>query len=146
MQITFKNDILNEIFSIKLPSADKIASSAVPETLPSVYTAFDGRVVLMKYSGSLSLANMGAFKTVLFDTLAGEVEQVIIGLENVPEISRSALGVLVDYAAAVLGRGKHLYLLSPPASLLETLDELQLNMFFEVLSTHNDMLCILPDE
>lgn len=142
MQVTFKNSILNELFSLANPVGDALAVQGGPD----VYTAFGGRTVLLGYSGNIGLSSMGAFKPTVFATLTGDSQQIILGLENVTQISRSALGALVDFAAAVLGRGKNLYLLAPPQSLIETLKELQLTFFFEVLKDQDALLCVLPDE
>lgn len=140
MQVTFKYDILNELFTLNGDIPDEGSG------LPSVYSAFEGRVVLANCSGHISLASIGRFKPTLFEALTGDAQQIIIGLENVPDISRSALGALVDFAAAVIGRGKKLYLLSPPEGLIQTLKDLQLTMFFKVLQNQGDFLCVLPDE
>ena len=141
MELIFKHAVLGELFSItrRAPAEDNTAT-------PDVYSAFGGRVVFTNYFGNISLAGMDNFKPALFDTLTGDAQQIIIGLGQVSDFSRSALGALVDFASAVLGRGKKLYLLSPPEGLRQSLKELQLTMFFEVLQDEDDLLRILPDE
>lgn len=141
MQVTFKYDILDELFTVTGPDPAEENTS-----LPSVYSAFGGRIVLANCSGSISLASIDDFKPALFEVLTGDAQQIVLGLENVTELSRSALGALVDFASAVLGRSKKLYLLSPPENLMQTLRELKLTMFFEVLRDQSDFMCILPDE
>lgn len=144
MQITFKHDILDEIFTVTSVAPEQENPATVG--LPSVYSAFGGRVVLANCSGAISLSVTDNFKSALFEVLTGDARQIVIGLESVTEVSRSALGALVDFASAVLGRGKRLYLLSPPEGLRRTLKELQLTMFFEILPDQDDLLCVLPDE
>lgn len=142
MQVTFKNDILNALFTATSTADDASAAKGMPD----VYSAFGGRVMLLGYSGNISLFSMAMFKPSAFATLTGNSQQVVVCLENVSEFSRSALGALVDFAAAVLGRGKNLYLLAPPPGLVNTLKELQLTMFFDILEDQDELMCVLPDE
>lgn len=141
MELIFKHEVLGELFSVTRQAPEDNHAA-----IPDVYSAFGGRVVFTNYHGSISLSGMDNFKPALFETLTGNSQQIIIGLEQVSDFSRSALGALVDFASAVLGRGKKLYLLSPPEGLMQSLKELQLTMFFEILQDQDDLLCILPDE
>lgn len=138
----FTLDILNELFT-KVESDQENDSS---DCLPDVYTAFGGHVILVRYSGAIGLSCLERFKPSLFATLTGDAQQIIVGLGLVSEISRSTLGALVDFASTVLGRGKKMYLLSPPENLIKTLKELQLTIFFEILHGEEDLISMLPDD
>lgn len=145
MQVTFKYDILGELFNLVARAPEPEAVNA-QQGMPDVYNAFGGRVVLVNYSGNIGLAVLDKFHNSLFEALSGEMQKTVICLEHITNLSRSALGAMVDFASAVLGRGKKLYLLSPPQELLQVLHDLQLTMLFEILHDQSELLCIMPDE
>jgi anti-anti-sigma regulatory factor len=138
----FNSEILNDLFQQISPA------SAPPETErpPLVFSAFNGQVVLVQYSGILSLARLHSFKPMLFSTLTGGSRQIIVDLRQVTEVSRSTLGAMVDFAAAILGRNKKMHLFSPPAALLDDLTQLQLRSFFDILNTEEELIDILPND
>lgn len=145
MPIQFKYKILDELFTMtaRVPGLE---STGQPQCLPDVYKAFGGKILLINYSGAIGLSCLEQFKPSLFVTLTGDAQKIIVALENTGEFSRSSLGALVDFASAVLGRGKRLYLLQPPATLGKNLKELQLTMFFRILHSQDDLISMLPDE
>lgn len=138
----FTLNILNELFIEVTPAT----GSTPADCQTDVYKAFGGQVLIVRYSGAIGLSCMDTFKPSLFATLTGDAKQIVVGLGRVSEISRSTLGALIDFAATVLGRGKKMYLLSPPESLEKTLKELQLTIFFEILHGEEDLIRILPDD
>jgi anti-anti-sigma regulatory factor len=141
MKNAFSSAVLAGLFTpVKLETPGGL------EDLPTVESAFGGRVISAHYSGLLSQARLDHFKPLLFGILTGNVQQIIIDLEETRGVSQSTLGVLVDFAAAVLGRGKKMYLFSPPADLSGILDGRGLGIFFEILHTEEDVINILPDE
>ena len=142
MRYSFTSKILTELFK---PVTMETPEGSV-EDPPLVESAFSGRVIAVHYSGLLSQARLNYFKPSLFGILTGNTQQIVIDLEEVHGVSQSTLGVLVDFAAAVLGRGKKMYLFSPPTDLLNILDNLQLGCFFEILPAEEDVINILPDE
>jgi anti-anti-sigma regulatory factor len=141
MQHAFSSEILNHLFKqveLGLPPGD--------EDPPTARSAFGGRVIAVHYSGLLSQARLNNFKPMIFSILTGNAQQIVIVLKEVRGVSQSTLGVLVSFAAAVLGRGKKMYLLSPPADILKIVEDLHLGIFFEILHNEDDLIGILPDE
>lgn len=145
MPIPFKYDILDELFTMtaQAPATNSVGQ---PQCLPDVYKAFGGRILLINYYGTIGLSCLEKFKPSLFATLTGDAQKIIVGLESVGEFSRSSLGALVDFASAVLGRGKRLYLLEPSAAIVQSLKELQLTMFFGILQDEEALIRMLPEE
>ncbi|MDL2285664.1 STAS domain-containing protein [Desulfovibrio sp. OttesenSCG-928-F07] len=144
MKKEFRLDILNEVFTRKEHPLENNESGQ--HCLPEVFTAFNGKVMVVSYSGQIGLSVIDDFKPSLFATLTGGAQQIIVDFEDVTDVSRSALGAIVDFASTVLGRGKKMYLLMPPQSLEKSLKELQLTSFFKVLHKEEGLVTILPDE
>lgn len=142
MDTAFNSELLNCLFT-----QEKSAPATAGDDSPhNFYSAFDGVVLLVRFSGVLSQAILQSFKPVLFASLTGNVEHIVMDMEKVTALSRSTLGVLVDFASSVLGRGKKMYLLAPAPFLLECLDALRLRGFFEILAEEEDLICILPED
>ncbi|MCL1890044.1 MAG: STAS domain-containing protein [Desulfovibrionaceae bacterium] len=139
MKNAFKSEILAGLF--KTVEA-KTAHGHEPMT---VQNAFRGKVVAVHYAGVLSQTAMSHFKPMLFEIVTGKAQQIIIDMEDVHGVSQSTLGVLVDFAAGVLGRGKKIYLYTPPADLLKIMDAMELREFFDILHTEEDIINILPE-
>jgi anti-anti-sigma regulatory factor len=138
----FDSEILNDLFQ-QIPQASIPGGGEPP---PLIFSAFNGQVIMVQYYGVLSLARLHSFKPILFSTLTGGSRQIIVDLKQVTAVSRSTLGTLVDFAAAVLGRNKKMHLFSPPGILLDSLAELQLRSFFDILSDEEELINILPND
>ncbi len=145
MKKTFAINILNELF-LQQTDVHTAECGSGRSCVPDVFSAFNGKVVLVSYCGALGLACLDEFKPSLFATLTGGAQQIIVNLEHTTQLSRSTLGALVDFASTVLGRGKDMYLFKPPASLEQSLVELQLTSFFKILRNEEALVNILPDD
>lgn len=114
--------------------------------LPTVFSAFNGKVVFACYSQYIGLPCIDRFSHSLEKLLTKEVEIIILSLKDVKKLSRTAVGCLVDFAAGVLGRGKKLYLYKPSPVLEERFRALQLMTFFKTLHSDDAITDILPLE
>jgi len=140
MKNAFKSEILAGLF--KTVEAKTAHQGHEPMTVQS---AFRGKVVAVHYTGVLSQTAISYFKPTLFEIVTGKAQQIIIDMEDVRGVSQSTLGVLVDFAASVLGRSKKIYLYAPPADLLKIMDAMELREFFDILRTEEDIINILPE-
>ncbi len=97
---------------------------------------------LGRFRGEIGLPNLAEFKAALNDLVMNTVLKVILDFAEV-SLSRSAVGALVGFAAAMHGRNKRLYLFRPSAQVRKTLKDLGLTGFFTVLETEDDILATL---
>ena len=113
---------------------------------PTTYQAFGGKVVFAVFNGVISVANADNLSPSLHAILNKDVEQVILSLKNVTKLSHTAVGILVDFASGVIGRGKSLYLYEPAPYIEQRLVNLNVARFFRILRDENELFCILPIE
>ena len=135
--------MLDELFTLRIPAPEAGEDMPFGTCLPDLYSALGGRVIFAKYAGSIGLPCIQHFTPSLQDILTGDVEQIIISLEHVTKLSRTAVGVLVSFAAEVLGRGKELYLYKPAPVIENRLQTLNITGFFQFLKTDDDLISIL---
>ena len=113
---------------------------------PLIYETAGRKAVMGVFRGTISVANVDNFSPALQEMITGNVEQVILGLESVTKLSHTAVGILVDFAAGVLGRGKQLYLYRPPRHIEQRLEDLNVAGFFKILRSEDELVCVLPTE
>jgi anti-anti-sigma regulatory factor len=129
-----------ELFTmLSTPVEQHLHSSA-----PIIYEGFAKKVIIAQFNGVISVAHADIFSPTLQNTLLSEAEHVILSLKDVTKTSHTAVGILVDFAAAVLGRGKALYLYQPSVVVEQRLVELNVARFFKILHTDDDLISILP--
>lgn len=135
---------LNELLTLKTPPT--LTSDGSTYATPAVYTAFGGRVLVAFFRGTISVANADCFSPALKQMLTGEARQVVLSFKEVTKLSRTAVGLLVDFAAGVLGRGLDLYLYEPSPVIMQRLGKLNVDNFFLVLGSEDELFNILPIE
>ena len=145
MSTEISDSLLNELFILETPVPEK-DESGQNSCLANIYSAFSGKVVLAIFYGSIGLPCLERFDSSLRLTLTGNSDQIVISLENVIKLSRSAVGELTSFAAEVLGRKKQLYLLKASTALRQRLTDLALTSFFQFLETDDELISILPTE
>jgi anti-anti-sigma regulatory factor len=94
------------------------------------------------FQGRIALKDNQEFKAALYDLVAENTAKVILDFKDV-YLSRSAIGVLVGFAASMHGRNKGLYLYRPSPQIRASLLELELLPFFRILESGNDVLAKL---
>lgn len=145
MKIEESESLLKEIFT-RVPDESEGDPERRETCLPNIYKAFNGKVIILEYFGSIGLPCIDRFYKSLHSALTGESEQVVLSMSNVVKLSRSAIGVVVDFAAGVLGRGKELYIFQPHPEVRQKMDGMLLNGFFKTLHTEEELISILPVE
>lgn len=133
---------VDELLTLKTPPT--LASDGSTYATPAVYTAFGGRVLMAFFRGTISVANADRFSPALKQMLTGEARQVVLSLKEVTKLSHTAVGLLVDFAAGVLGRGRELYLYEPSPVIMQRLSKLNVDSFFRVLGSEDELFNILP--
>ena len=142
MQNNGSDIALSELFTQHMtPAAENGACSLAA---PIVYSGFDGKVVMAIFRGAISLSTDTRFLQTLEKLLTGDVTQVILSMNNVTKLSRTAVGLLVDFAAGVLGRGKELYLYKPAPVIDQRLADMNVAIFFKILREEDELFDILP--
>ena len=99
-------DIISEFFTQQTPPAQQRIWH--DPNMPIVYSGFGSQVIMAVFSGTLSMANAGRLGPVLEKLLTGNSGQIILSLVGVTKLSHTAVGILVNFAASALGRGKEL--------------------------------------
>jgi anti-anti-sigma regulatory factor len=94
------------------------------------------------FQGRIALKDNQEFKAALYDLVSENTAKVILDFKDAL-LSRSAIGVLVGFAASMHGRNKGLYLYRPSPQIRASLLELELLPFFRILESRNDVLAKL---
>ena len=98
--------------------------------------------VLGRFRGKIGLADATEFQKALDDMVNDRRVKIILDFADVT-LSRSALGILVSFAARIYGRNKHLYLYRPSEQILASMESLGVSGFFTFLKTEEDILLTL---
>ena len=97
---------------------------------------------LGRFRGQIGLPNLKEFKAALGDLVLDNLSKLILDLAAV-SLSKSAVGALIGFAAAMHGRNKRLYLYRPSPQVRAVLKELGLSAFFSYLETEDDIVATL---
>ena len=128
---------ISELFTQQMPRAKERGPAASGE--PVVYSGFDGKVLMPVFSGTLSMANAERLGPILGELLTSDAEQIILSFAGVTKLSHTAVGILVSFAGSAFGRGKELYLYEPSATIKQRLVDLNVDAFFKILQTEDDL-------
>ncbi|MDR2124127.1 MAG: STAS domain-containing protein [Desulfovibrio sp.] len=91
------------------------------------------------FQGRIALNDNQEFKAALYDLVSENASKVILDFKDV-YLSRSAVGVLVGFAASMHGRNKRFYLYRPSLQVRASLQELELMPFFRILESESDVI------
>ena len=97
---------------------------------------------LGRFRGQIGLPNQSEFKDALNDLMSDHLSKVILDFASVT-LTKSAVGTLIDFAAAVHGHRKRLYLYRPSSQVRALLKELSLAPYFSYLETEDDIIATL---
>ena len=115
-----------------------LAEPGVFPCCPLVGRVAGGETVLARLKGPIGLRNRQEFQNALHHIVRNNPAKVILDLADA-SLSRSAMGVLLDFASLGHGRGKRLYLYRISAQIRSLLKELGLKAFFSYLETEDDV-------
>ncbi len=111
---------------------------------PLVGRTTDGKAVMARYHGEIGAPCLGDFKKTLENLLSGQTGILILDFFFLSRLSHSAAGVLVSFAADVLGRGKKLYLYRAGPQAEQLLSKLAIKYFFDFLQNEDDLIAVFP--
>lgn len=106
---------------------------------PVAARSAEQHTVLGIFDGGIGLADLALFRAAMNNLAAPECTKVILDFATTT-LSRSALGTLVNFAAAMHGNNKRLYLYRPSAQIRSELKKLSLTAFFSILDTEEDLI------
>lgn len=109
---------------------------------PVAASTAGNRTMLGRYQGAVSLRNSQEFKNSLADLAQNNPQKIILDLAEA-SLSKTAMGILVDFASDGHGRNNRLYLFRPSPQIRGVLRELELQPFFSILETEEDLLASL---
>jgi anti-anti-sigma regulatory factor len=95
-----------------------------------------------RFAGQISLSSMSDFSAAMNDLVTENLSKIILDFSDVT-LTKSAVGALVGFAAAMHGRNKRLYLFKCPPQVRALLKELGLLPFFSFQETVEDILASL---
>jgi anti-anti-sigma factor len=109
-----------------------------------VFSAYgnERQTAFSSFQGRIGLYSNREFRAALYDLAAENTSRVILDFKDVL-LSRSAVGVLVGFAASMHGRNKGLYLYRPSPQIRASLRELGLLPFFRILETEEEVIASL---
>ncbi len=106
---------------------------------PIMTHSLEKSVVIAKFSGDIGLNKLAEFSATLHELITDAVMRVILDF-SCANISRTAIGALFSFAAAVHGRNKRLYIYKPCEKLIHDLEELKLCEYFVFLHSQEDAM------
>ena len=101
--------------------------------------------VISIVSGNFDIPEIPEFVSSLDKLPTGLVKLIVLDMSRVRWFSANAVGVLVNFAASVEGRGKRLILYRPSTTVIQSLHSLALTHLFEIQHTEEELLLDLPD-
>jgi anti-anti-sigma regulatory factor len=120
-------DITHEPEGIRFPFRPLVA-----------YTA-DRCTVLGRFKGQIGLLNQKTFEASLDDLVSENLSKIILDLAAV-SLTKSVAATLIDFAAAMQGSNRRLYLYRPSGQVRALLKELGITAFFSYLESEDDII------
>jgi anti-anti-sigma regulatory factor len=105
------------------------------------YTS-ERNTVIGRFKGQIGLPDLREFQDALDDLMSKNISRIILDFAAV-FLSKSAVGALIAFAAAVYGHNKRLYLYRPSPHLRAVLKELEVTAFFSYLETEDDIIAAI---
>jgi anti-anti-sigma regulatory factor len=109
---------------------------------PIIARTRENSTVIGRFTGAIGLPQILEFREALFSLTMEGMEKIILDFETVA-LSRTAMGVLVAFAASIRGNDKRMYLYRASQEVRALLGELDLTPFFYFLETEDDVLMAL---
>ncbi|MCL1939043.1 MAG: STAS domain-containing protein [Desulfovibrionaceae bacterium] len=94
------------------------------------------------FSGQIGLSAVPEFTAAMHDLFTENLSKVILDFAQL-SLTKSAVGALVAFAAAMHGRNRRLYLYRASAQILGVLKELKLTPYFTFLAAEDDIIATL---
>lgn len=135
----FRNSILLGDFARAFATDISSVENTEFTCCPIVAQTKENSTIVGRFSGDVGLPQLAEFKQALHSLVKSNLEKIIADFERV-NLTRTAVGALVNFAASVHGNNKKLYLYRPSKQVRELFDELELTGFFAILENEDDIL------
>lgn len=135
------SSLFSSLTDILAADIDKAEAVRFPCRPLAAHTA-ERNTALGRFRGQIGLPNLQEFRDALNDLVSENLSKVILDVAAV-SLSKSAVGALVSFAAAMHGRNKRLYLYRSAPQVRAVLKELGLTAFFSYLETEDDIIATL---
>ena len=135
------SSLFGSLAKILAADIDQAEAGPFPCRPLAAHTA-ERSTALGRFRGQIGLPNLKEFKAALDDLVLDNLSKLVLDLAAV-SLSKSAVGALMGFAAAMHGRNKRLYLYRPSPQVRAVLKELGLTAFFSYLETEDDIVATL---
>lgn len=109
---------------------------------PLAASTSERSTVIGRFKGDIGLPNGQEFTDALDDLFINNPLKIILDFAEA-SLTRSAVGILLDFAATAHGRNKRMYLYRPSEQIRAILRELGLSCFFSYLESEDDVIASL---
>lgn len=104
------------------------------------------KTIIIAFSGEITLEITSELKREIDEALQDSVfDSLIVDLAEITFMDSSGIGFLVALNTKILGLGKKMFLFKPSNQVSKTLELVQLNNFFNILESDDDLLTVLPE-
>ena len=105
-----------------------------------------GSAVIVALSGEITLEISSELKKTLDPALdGGNFTNLVVDLSSVTFMDSSGIGFLVALNTKIMGAGNTMYLLKPSEQVRKTFELVQLNTFFKILDTDEELEALLTE-
>jgi len=109
---------------------------------PLVARSAEKHTAFAIFSGQIGLSAVPEFTAAMHDLSAENLVEAVLDFSRL-SLTNSAVGALIEFAAAMHGRGRRLYLYQTSAQIRGALTTLQLTPYFRFLETEDDVIATL---
>lgn len=134
--------LLKDFVDILTTDINRIGTDMMYSCRPLKGATAEQDTVLGRFRGKIGLAGCQEFQVALNELVTDRRVKIILDFADV-SLSRTAIGVLVNFAASMYGRNKRLYLYRASEQVMSSLSCLGLKDFFSFLETEEDILITL---
>jgi anti-anti-sigma regulatory factor len=106
---------------------------------PLVAYSVERHTALGVFNGQIGLSAVPEFTAAMHDLITENLDKVILDFAQL-SLTKSAVGALVGFAAAIHGRNKRLYLYRASPQICAMLKALNLTPYFSFLETEDDVI------
>ena len=142
MKDFYDSPLLGDLAKVLDADITRTPEAALYPCRPLAAATAGNRTVLGRFRGTIALRDCKGFREALADLAKGNPQKIILDLAETA-LSKTAMGILVNFASDGHGRNNRLYLFRPSAQIRQVLKELNLAPFFSFLETDEDIMASL---
>lgn len=135
------NELDEDLFSVL--EVEEAGTDETPRFAcrPMRANSMERNTVYGRFTGQIGLSRTTEFLEAMYDLSTGQTMRVVLDLSDI-QLSKSAVGALISFAANMYGRNKRLYLYKISPQLNKFLKDLNLHGFFTYLENEEDIIAI----